>query len=497
MSDVSAWTGDKLNRKAEADDLLRFLQSRLEERLSRGAGASYVINVDSGWGQGKSYFLSNIQKDLVGHGAAVALVDAWATDFSDDPLTAIMSAIDAALKPHLKSRRLKDAWQEVLKSGGSLAISLTKHVSAKLASKYVGGFGDELFDATFGGDADKRPAGDNKSDEDKLGLAAATEEVIDKLADSALSRLIETFRKQERSIANFKSQLSKVAQAINKDAEQFMPIYVLVDELDRCRPTYALRMLESVKHLFNTDGVVFVIATDTDQLSESIKAVYGANFESDRYLRRFFDRTYRFREPSLEDFIGYLLDRSRIPPERLGCPRSLSPKKMAETIFRDYGSSLRDVEQCFDMLQTFSTMWKYKVPIELGFALTLICLYHSGRLEEYKALSGQASSIAATSVFKHPSTLLRKRVGGFNETARDVRSSTADLVNAYARVQTESLVKLLDQQHPSDPAGQHVREVISNEMTVLHSNSYQIESPPYSVLREYHRYVELAERLAE
>lgn len=102
MGDETAWAEDKLNRQEEANDLLHFLQGRLQERLSRGAGANYVINVDSGWGQGKSYFLSNIRKDLIARGAAVALVDAWATDFSDDPLTAIMSAIDAAMQPHLR-----------------------------------------------------------------------------------------------------------------------------------------------------------------------------------------------------------------------------------------------------------------------------------------------------------------------------------------------------------------------------------------------------------
>lgn len=496
MDDASAWAGDKLNRKAEADDLLQFLHGRLQERRGRGVGASYVINVDSGWGQGKSYFLSNIKKDLVERGAAVALIDAWATDFSDDPLTAIMSAVEAALKPQLGSRKLKEAWQGVLKSGGSLAISLTRHVSSKLASRYVGEFGDELFDATFGEDTDKSSA-DKKSDEDKLGVGGASEEVIDKLADSALSRLINTFRKQERSIATFKSQLTKVAQAINKSGQDFTPIYIFVDELDRCRPTYAIRLLESVKHLFNTDGVVFIIATDTMQLSESIKAVYGANFESDRYLRRFFDRTYRLREPSIEEFVGYLLDRSSIPPDRLGCPRGIAPQRLAEIIFKDFGSSLRDVEQCLDMLQTFSTMWKYKIPIELPLALTLICLYHSNRLEQYKALSGQGPMIPMHSVFMHPSTVLRKTVGGLNEPRREIVSTTVDLVGAYSDLQNRSLVQLLDRQPPSDPAGQYVREIISNELSVLHGNSYPTQKPPYSVVREYNRYIELAERLAE
>lgn len=51
------------------------------------------------------------------------------------------------------------------------------------------------------------------------------------------------------------------------------PFFIFIDQLDRCRPTYAIEMLEQVKHLFDIDHAVFVIATDGDQLARSIKAV--------------------------------------------------------------------------------------------------------------------------------------------------------------------------------------------------------------------------------
>ena len=128
---VDPWFDDKLGRKAESEDLLRFIAGRIEERRQRGAPASYVLNLNSQWGQGKTYFLSRVREDLQNRGAAVAFVNAWETDFSDDPLTAIMSAVDESLKPFLGKTTVKKAWEAAVKSGGSLAISLTKNVAGK------------------------------------------------------------------------------------------------------------------------------------------------------------------------------------------------------------------------------------------------------------------------------------------------------------------------------------------------------------------------------
>ena len=78
---------------------------------------------------------------------------------------------------------------------------------------------------------------------------------------------------------------------------------VLVDELDRCRPNYSIEMLEVIKHFFTTKNFVFVVATDSTQLQKSIKAVYGADFDSKQYLKRFFNREARLAPPDLKTFI--------------------------------------------------------------------------------------------------------------------------------------------------------------------------------------------------
>ena len=70
-------------------------------------------------------------------------------------------------------------------------------------------------------------------------------------------------------------------------------IVIFIDELDRCRPTYAIEVLERIKHLFGVAGYVFVISLDKEQLSHSIATIYGAKMDSNWYLRRFFDLEYK------------------------------------------------------------------------------------------------------------------------------------------------------------------------------------------------------------
>ena len=92
------------------------------------------------------------------------------------------------------------------------------------------------------------------------------------------------------------------------DRESTGKVIILVDELDRCRPIYAIELLERVKHLFDTEGIVFVLGVDRKQLSHSVKALYGATFDAAGYLRRFIDIDYKLPLPQPGDFCSHLLD---------------------------------------------------------------------------------------------------------------------------------------------------------------------------------------------
>ncbi len=66
-------------------------------------------------------------------------------------------------------------------------------------------------------------------------------------------------------------------------------IVIFVDELDRCNPSYAVRLLEDIKHYFSIDNVTFVFSVNLSELQHMVKMVYGEQFDAFRYLDRFFD----------------------------------------------------------------------------------------------------------------------------------------------------------------------------------------------------------------
>lgn len=124
--------------------------------------------------------------------------------------------------------------------------------------------------------------------------------------------LTDNYKKQIRAIEDTKSLLKEYATFFKPEGEKNNKVFILIDELDRCRPTYAIEMLETIKHFFDIPNFVFVIATDTQQLSHSIKAVYGSGFDGSEYLSRFFNRTATLPQGKLRGFILNELSKTNI-----------------------------------------------------------------------------------------------------------------------------------------------------------------------------------------
>lgn len=72
-------------------------------------------------------------------------------------------------------------------------------------------------------------------------------------------------------------------------AERGNRLVVFIDELDRCKPSYAVQLLERIKHYFSNDLITFVFSVNLDELQHTIKRYYGNDFDACRYLDRFFD----------------------------------------------------------------------------------------------------------------------------------------------------------------------------------------------------------------
>jgi len=129
-------------------------------------------------------------------------------------------------------------------------------------------------------------------------------------------------------------------------------VIVFVDELDRCRPPYAIALLERIKHLFGVPGVVFVLGVDRDQLGHSIRALYGAGMDVDGYLRRFIDLAYHLPPASCEKFAIYLVQRFDL--EGVLRNQGLDPVAYLIGPFVELATlftlDLRTQEQCFTQL---------------------------------------------------------------------------------------------------------------------------------------------------
>ena len=78
-------------------------------------------------------------------------------------------------------------------------------------------------------------------------------------------------------------------------SEQGNRLVIFIDELDRCKPSYAVQLLERIKHYFSNDRITFVFSVNVEELQHTVRRYYGDGFDASRYLDRFFD--YRMALP--------------------------------------------------------------------------------------------------------------------------------------------------------------------------------------------------------
>ena len=369
METESFWIDDRLGRAEDAAYLRTFIPQRIAARRSAGRTASFVLNINAGWGNGKTFFLDRFARQLRHEGHLVASVNAWRDDHAPDPMVAIMSAIDKAAEPYKpRSTFLQKSFQALRTDGLQIAARTALAVAKQAAKRHIGD--SEIF-------------GDGDATTDTLGETGANQ-AIDEFAamtDARANAMIDDFRKTSASIEKFKQEL---AEALTKLAELNvpMPLYVLVDELDRCRPPYAILLLERVKHLFEVEQVAFVFATDTEQLQHSIVGAYGANFDAFRYLKRFFDATYEFEPALTEAFAENLI--AKLDLTSVAAP-TVDYNHLFASAFSAFGLTLRECDQVVDIIDFVITNWHRPAPVDLVYLiLCAVAVAKNSKIHEMK-----------------------------------------------------------------------------------------------------------------
>lgn len=314
---------DKLERRPHAETLTQFIMS-IEEPLT--------MSVESGWGHGKTTFFRMWGQNLKNNKFTCIPFNAWEGDYSEDPfipfVTELRKAINEVKDDSGKvSKKLADISDLLLKTGIQVA-KRTIPVAAKILT---------------------------------VGLLD-TDELIEQAAGDAIGKAIEQkfneYEADRESLNQFKGALTSAALELKAAGKQ-LPLVFMIDELDRCRPTFALALLERIKHLFNVEGIVFVLAIDHGQLCESIRTVYGSKTDVNRYLRRFIDYRYALPDPKPEKYPEHLMSSmdyrqqfSRVTGDANAGNQFLETFIALSTCF---GMRLRDQEHAFSIL---AVVWR-------------------------------------------------------------------------------------------------------------------------------------------
>ncbi|AIY65389.1 KAP family P-loop NTPase fold protein [Pseudoalteromonas piratica] len=274
------FTPDSLDRAKYAEYLTNYLKNYKNE--------SYVFNINSPWGSGKTYFIKRWANTLA-EKHPVIYFNSWKHDNNNEPLVLILSEIIKGL------RILISGNTEKLNELQNKTVTVLKRVAPTLCKGVFQKLTGTSFDELVGnGQADEEESGDNKVG-GELGAALA-------------QALLDLHDEQAQAIESLKNEVELILEDVltNDESERRKrrPMYVFIDELDRCRPTFAIELLEVIKHIFDIPKIIFVIATDTEQLQHSIKAVYGNDFAAEKYLMRFFNRSFSLPQPSQKEFLS-------------------------------------------------------------------------------------------------------------------------------------------------------------------------------------------------
>ncbi|NTB86835.1 KAP family P-loop NTPase fold protein [Agrobacterium tumefaciens] len=382
-SETQPWDNDLLNRRIDAEYLYQLIKTRSKRNAKSG---STVINVDAQWGQGKTYFIENMYLDVLSRGHPAITINAWKYDFVDDPYTYVMAELNSYFtkvirttsEPDTIKEKARIAIKAVQNNAGKLLWTGIKG-AAKRASRIVVGEGVEEMVEIIDQYAPQAVAS-----EAKAALTDAEKHIVqvtDEIITSYIKKRLDDFSETKESLEQFRNNLEKLIDLLGTDFGMQMPMFVFVDELDRCRPTYAIQMLERIKHLFDIPNLAFIVATDTTSLSHSIKAVYGEEFDSKQYLGRFFGRTYRLAKASRHNIIKNIISSTKFDIDKWSFPpTNLKLKSICEFIdmtSQYFGMSIRQTEQSMNLLFDITFANYERPPLELCYLYTLICEFIS------------------------------------------------------------------------------------------------------------------------
>ena len=268
------WKEDKLESEKFAGRLTDLVQGQTEP---------LTIALNGAWGSGKTFLLKRWRTDLKEQGHMAIYFNAWEDDHLDDPLVAIIGQ----LWLELKGSSSEEVWAGMKEA----CFPLIKGTALTTAKNWI-----------------------------QIATGISLPDNYEKMLKTAAEATCDDYLELTSARDNLRQRLQELADSVY--GKNSFPLIFIVDELDRCRPTFAISVLERIKHLFNIQHIVFVLGIDREQLGKSIQSVYG-EIDVCNYLHRFIDLELGLQVAKQELFIDALWKKYQIG-------RFLSAKKDEE-----------------------------------------------------------------------------------------------------------------------------------------------------------------------
>ena len=217
-------------------------------------------------------------------------IDAFANDYADDAFIVIASAITEFVEKNISKNNFKKVLKEKTKCVGIQLLSWSARVGIKAATLGI------IKDA----DIDSNSVPYQRRDCKRCVRMGRGDLIEERLKTHAEGRhIIQSFRGLLSTIpeeleGTEGKQLEREDDAImagyipeELEGTEGKQLVVILDELDRCKPTFAVDAVEKIKHLFSVPNVVFVLVMNKIQLEQSVRIVYGQELDAHTYLQKF------------------------------------------------------------------------------------------------------------------------------------------------------------------------------------------------------------------
>lgn len=268
------WEGDRLGYEEIGHAFTNLIKSIDTDK---------VISIEAGFGRGKTFFRRAWAKQLKMEGEIVVEIDVQQSDHSGDPVITLLGALVDAL-PNVEKGKGQRALESAKKVGAIGARTFTRALLRSAADEALDALSDKAIDQLEGFDA---------LDGVIKGVGGEMSKIAGQLIASQMAA--EKVRKTE-----LPQQLDALRAGLTEGAGKDR-VVVIIDELDRCHPEYAISFLEATKLVFNQSGFVFCLMVNANYLESLARHRFGVAKEDEKYLDKFVDLRLRL-DPKPEKF---------------------------------------------------------------------------------------------------------------------------------------------------------------------------------------------------